>query len=68
MNRAAVLLIPPRPFRAWRAEEAQRLQGCQEEGQGEEGGRSQVPLWRDQQQEEEGLLGERGRVRERVYV
>lgn len=44
--------------RARSEEEDQRLQGCQEKGQGEKGGRAQVPLWRDQQQEEERLLGE----------
>lgn len=45
-------------FRAGSEKEDQRFQGCKEKGKGEKGRRAQVPLWRDQQQEEERLLGE----------
>jgi hypothetical protein len=44
--------------RTWSEKEDQKLQGWEEEGQGEKNGRAQVPLWRDHQQEEERLLGE----------
>lgn len=54
-----VLLTPSLPLRAGSEEEDQGLQGLEEEGQGEKGGRAQVPLRRHQQQEEEMLLGER---------
>lgn len=43
--------------RARSEEEEQRRQRLQEKGQGQESGRAQVPLRRDQQ-EEEGVFGE----------
>lgn len=53
--------------RARSEEEEQRHQRLQEKGQGQESGRAQVPLWRDQQ-EEEGFLGECVRVCVRVHI
>lgn len=52
--------------RARSEEEEQRRQRFQEKGQGQESGRAQVPLRRDQQ-EEEGFLGECVCVHARVH-